>query len=110
MKRMALVVSLRLVGFSLILAGRASAQTYTNLHSFTALVGSTNFDGAFPVAGLILSGNILYGTAAAGGASGNGTVFKLNTNGSGFTILRSFSGGSDGAAPVAGVILSGNTL
>src|SRR5207249_6160971 len=37
----------------------------------------TNSDGAFPIAGLILCGNTLYGTASSGGSSGSGTVFSL---------------------------------
>ena len=41
-------------------------------HSFTG-----DSDGAEPLAGLILSGNTLYGTAPFGGSSGNGTVFSL---------------------------------
>ena len=59
------------------------AQTFTTLHSFTTLSGpnSTNSDGAEPYAGLILSGNALYGTASVGGGSGNGAVFKVNTDG-----------------------------
>src|SRR5207249_7963902 len=101
---------------------------YTNLHSFTGGSGSypniTNSDGAYPQAGLILAGNTLYGTAYYGGSSGNGTVFKINVDGTGFTDLYSFSafGGylsnativlgtnSDGANPVAALMLSGNTL
>ncbi len=89
---------------------------FTNLHSFTAYPASsfTNSDGANPEGGLILSGNTLYGTASDGGASGNGTVFGINTGGTGFTNLYSFSGGfsgnSDGASPFAGLVLSGNTL
>ena len=80
---------------------------FTNLHNFTA---ATN-DGAFPYAGVILSGNTLYGTTASGGAHGYGTVFAVNTDGSGFTLLHSFIGSAgDGVTPVAGVILSGNTL
>jgi len=63
---------------------------FTNLHSFTALVSNTNSDGALPYAGLILSGNILYGTATKGGSRGAGTVFSVNTGGTGFTILRDF--------------------
>jgi len=59
---------------------------------------------------LILSGNTLYGTTASGGSSGNGTVFAVNTDGSVFTNLYSFTGGNDGGAPRAGLILSGNTL
>src|ERR1019366_5829087 len=88
--------------------------TLTTLHSFTAGTGSfpnvTNSDGANPFAGLILSGNTLYGTAIIGGSSGNGTVFKINTDSSGFTKLYSFTGGNDGARPEAGLVLSGDTL
>jgi uncharacterized repeat protein (TIGR03803 family) len=90
-----------------------TAQTFTTLHSFTALdtaTSTTNSDGANPHAGLILSGNTLYGTAQHGGSSGLGTVFAVNTNGTGFTNLYSFTGISDGAYPAAGLILSGNTL
>jgi uncharacterized repeat protein (TIGR03803 family) len=100
-------------------AGRATAQTFTTLHSFTAIDPNTgtNSDGANPEAGLILSGNTLYGTASAGGTNGNGTIFAVNTDGTGFTNLYSFtatsgffSPNSDGANPLAGLILSGNTL
>ena len=38
----------------------------------------TNSDGANPYAGLILSGNTLYGTARYGGSSGDGTVFSIS--------------------------------
>jgi uncharacterized repeat protein (TIGR03803 family) len=100
-----------IAGLGLIPAGRVTAQTFTTLHSFNYS------DGNFPVAGLILSGNTLYGTAEVGGTNGNGTVFAVNTGGTGFTNLYSFtaasgalSTNSDGAAPVAGLILSGNTL
>jgi autotransporter-associated beta strand protein/uncharacterized repeat protein (TIGR03803 family) len=82
-------------------------QNFTTLHGFNG--GS---DGAYPRAGLILSGNTLYGTTSDlnDGGSGNGTVFKVSTDGTGFTNVYSFTGGSDGANPVAGLILSGNTL
>ncbi|MBI3850934.1 MAG: hypothetical protein HY298_11760 [Verrucomicrobia bacterium] len=94
---------------------------FTNLHSFTAISGSwpelTNSDGAHPSAGLLLSGNALYGTAPSGGRSGAGTVFAVNTDGTGFTNLHSFTASSgpdntnsDGANPSAGLILSGDTL
>ena len=98
---------------------------FTNLHSFTAIGDQPpypNSDGIRPRAGLILSGNTLFGTAVAGGSFARGTVFKVNTDGSDFTTLHSFtsadfhpvlnplSGNSDGASPVAGLVLSGNTL
>jgi uncharacterized repeat protein (TIGR03803 family) len=95
-----------IAGLGLIPAGRLTAQTFTILHSFTG-----GGDGANPLAGLILSGNTLYGTASSGGSSGRGTVFKVNTDGTGFTNLHSFIlNGSDGGVPRAGLIVSGNTL
>ena len=36
-------------------------------------------------------------------------MFAVNTNGTGFTTLHSFTAGGDGAVPV-GLVLSGNTL
>src|SRR5882724_4689460 len=93
------------VALGLILTGQGTAQTFTNLYSFTG--GS---DGGVPYASLVLSGNTLYGTASGGGSSGNGTVFAVNTDGSGFTNLYGFTGGNDGSAPYAGLILSSNTL
>jgi uncharacterized repeat protein (TIGR03803 family) len=96
----------------LILVGRVSAQTLTPLHSFTG-----GKDGAWPQGGLILSGDTLYGTASGGGSAGKGTVFAVNTDGTGFTNLHSFTAyagspaaNSDGASPQCGLILSGNTL
>ena len=84
---------------------------FTILHSFTATSSNTNADGANPEAGLILRSNTLYGTARAGGTSGAGTVFKLKTDGTGFTILHGFAGyPNEGAHPYAGLILSSNTL
>src|SRR6266581_2485226 len=57
-----------IAGFGLVLVGRVTAQTFTKLHTFTALdtASFTNSDGAYPLAGLILSGNTLYGTARVG--------------------------------------------
>jgi len=71
--------------------------TLTVLHTFTG--GS---DGAYPYAGLLrdASGN-LYGTAAQGGASNYGVVFKLSKTGT-LTVLHTFTG--DGAYPHAGLV------
>lgn len=90
---------------------RYKGHKETVLYSFAG--GS---DGEDPQAGLVAdaAGN-LYGTTYAGGAAGNGTVFELvrpkQKNGQWTeTVLYSFGTGTDGAAPVAGVILdaSGN--
>jgi uncharacterized repeat protein (TIGR03803 family) len=93
---------------------------FTNLHQFTSSSGpdSTNSDGANPEAELLLVGNSLYSTTSHGGVSGRGTVYAINTNGSGFTTLHSFTAtadsppydNTDGAAPYAGLALAGNAL
>jgi uncharacterized repeat protein (TIGR03803 family) len=82
-----------------------SPTNFTVLHTF-----AKNPDGANPFASLILSGNTLYGTASAGGTNGDGMVFAVHTDGTDFTNLHSFTGGSDGAIPYASLILSSNTL
>jgi uncharacterized repeat protein (TIGR03803 family) len=40
---------------------------------------------------LVLSGNTLYGATIQGGVSGGGTVFAVNTDGTGFKVLHAFS-------------------
>jgi uncharacterized repeat protein (TIGR03803 family) len=88
------------------------------LHHFTAVdsVTKTNTDGASPCAVLLLSSNVLYGTASAGGAGAAGTVFSLNLDSAQFYTLRSFGAlagngtNADGAFPVAPVTRVGNSL
>jgi uncharacterized repeat protein (TIGR03803 family) len=83
-----------------------------------------NSVGANPSGGLVLLGNRLYGTAIYGGNAlppwleslndaGSGTVFAINTDGTGFTVLHSFptnTVNSDGIWPYAQLIIDGNTL
>jgi uncharacterized repeat protein (TIGR03803 family) len=111
------------------LVGELPAQTFTTLHSFSPWVRDTdtnspvynlrtNADGYYVVGPLVVSNNILYGAARQGGSGVHGTVFTLNTDGSGFRTLYSFSPldtsiwpgvNSDGGSP-DGVVLSSNTL
>jgi uncharacterized repeat protein (TIGR03803 family) len=91
-------------GYGTVFVINTDGTSFTNLYSFTG--GS---DGANPEAGLVLSGNALYGTTCLGGTNSNGTVFKISTDGTGFTKLHDFNG-TDGAYPKAGLILSGNIL
>ncbi len=80
-------------------AQSAQAQTFKVLYNFT---GSA--DGQAPFGSLVrdTAGN-LYGTTEAGGASGAGTVFKVDKSGT-HKVLYSFTGGSDGGNPFVGVI------
>lgn len=91
----------------------AQAQTFSVIHTFTGAA-----DGATPFGTLTLDqqGN-LFGTASAGGFTGNnctssgcGTAFKLTRRGSNwiFTPLYSFQGNNDGKLPYAGVTIGPN--
>jgi uncharacterized repeat protein (TIGR03803 family) len=79
------------------------------LYAFCSVTGCT--DGEEPIAGPLVmdaSGNI-YGTTYFGGdprlCNGScGVVFKLAPDGS-ETVLHSFTGGSDGAFPFAGLVM-----
>jgi uncharacterized repeat protein (TIGR03803 family) len=108
-------VWLRLLWFSLAFTALSVlAMTPTVIHSFTKSISpfnlsGTNVDGAFPETGLVESGGVLYGVAAGGGQFGFGTIFKLGTNGSGFSTLKSFNS-IDGALPVTKLALSATTL
>ena len=113
-------------GFGTVFALNTDGTDFTNLHTFATApyytnqsggIFWTNSDGSSPVGSLTLLSNTLYGMTSTGGSSGKGTAFKLNTDGTGFTVLHSFTAtdpstgtNSDGAEPLAGLILSGNTL
>ena len=72
---------------------------FSTLHVFTG-----GADGASSMASLVqATDGDFYGTTAAGGASGLGTVFKMTPAGV-VTILHAFAGGSDGSSPRAPVI------
>ena len=76
----------------------AQAQTYKSLYSFS---GS---DGATPQGDLLLdSAGNLYGTTRAGGASDQGTIFKVDSNRH-LTTLHNFDY-TNGATPAAGLFL-----
>lgn len=77
-----------------------TSGTETVLHSFTGTP-----DGFDPVATLArdAAGN-LYGTTFAGGPFNGGTIFSLDTAGT-ESVLYSFTGGSDGLNPFAGLVM-----
>jgi len=87
-------------GFGTVFKLNKTGKKKTVLYDFT---GQGN-DGAYTFACLVRdTKGTLYGTTYKGGASGDGTVFKLNKAGK-ETVLYSFQGGSDGQNPYAGVI------
>jgi uncharacterized repeat protein (TIGR03803 family) len=87
--------------------GTAFKVTASGVETVLYSFGGTP-DGAYPQAGVIRDSNgNLYGTTSSSGTGGFGTVFKLNAAGD-ETILHNFSGGSDGATPLAGLLRTAN--
>jgi uncharacterized repeat protein (TIGR03803 family) len=81
---------------------------YQILHTFTGQVGG---DGANPLADLLISGTEMYGMTPAGGTDNLGTIFEMNSDGTGYQILHSFTGGpNDGSMPNGDLTLVGSTL
>jgi uncharacterized repeat protein (TIGR03803 family) len=81
------------------------SMTGSNYTVLRSLIGPN--DGTRLAAGVVAaSNNELYGTAGSGGSGGGGTVFKLNPDGSGFTVLHSFSSdpSDDGSQPLAALL------
>jgi len=89
-----------------------SAAAFNVVHSFQ-VAGAT--DGALPYGSLMYDGTYLYGTTSAGGAYGNGTVFRVAPVAMGGTaaptLLYQFgANANDGIKPIDNVIKVGNTL
>lgn len=87
----------------------ARGDSYTILHQFLGPTG----DGAHPYGSLTRSGSTLYGMTYEGGpGDGDGVVFKINTDGTGYTILETFdsSGPDDPSHPYGSLTLLGSTL
>ncbi len=69
------------------------------LHDFSGA------DGARPSGLVTLARDgFVYGTTAAGGAHGAGTVYRVRPDGSGFATVYAFTGQADGAIPSAGLL------
>ena len=66
--------------------------------------------GGYPAAGLTYDSvkQVLYGTTSVGGAGagGDGVLFQIDPDGGAFTVLHAFVGGSDGATPNDGILVS----
>ncbi len=82
-----------------------TGSAFTALHTFFR--ETAGIEGSSPRAGVLaLADRMLYGTAASGGISNYGTIFKLENDGSGFEVLYHFkgTGAGDGASPRGALI------
>ena len=98
----------------LLYGATSQGGAYSNGLLFVISPGGSNFivihdfaglptDGASPNEPLVLNGTI-FGTTYVGGIEGFGTIFKLATNGAGYTVLRNFTNGADAPNPLTGLV------
>ncbi|MFC2149708.1 choice-of-anchor tandem repeat GloVer-containing protein [Candidatus Auribacterota bacterium] len=81
--------------------------SYTILHTFSG--GAT--DGEAPYGNLALYDGSLYGMTQQGGDSDFGTIFKIDQDGSNYTVLYEFLGGtSDGKLPEGSLTFIDSTM
>jgi uncharacterized repeat protein (TIGR03803 family) len=74
----------------------------------TTLASFNGTDGATPRSALVMDASRnLYGTAWAGGASGNGTIFEVAQGSGTITALASFNG-TNGAGPDSALLMDGS--
>ena len=76
----------------------ADGTGFALLHSFTGGAG----DGDWPEGSLILFKGKLYGMAHYGGNGNFGVIYRINPDGTEFTVLHSFAGGNDDGAHPSG--------
>jgi uncharacterized repeat protein (TIGR03803 family) len=98
-----MIIRYFLFAVAALLTQQAHSQ-YTVIRNF-----GTIGDGISPTTGLTLSSGMLYGVTGVAGTFGYGTVFRLGTDGSDYTVLHNFDG-SGAVYPGSTLTLSGTTL
>jgi uncharacterized repeat protein (TIGR03803 family) len=96
-------------GAGTVFAVNADGSGFTNLYNFAGTIQVSSAPQGY--AGLVLSSNSLYGTMTFG-TNGYGSVFAINTDGTGFTNLYNFNSSypQNDLNETAGLVLSGGTL
>jgi uncharacterized repeat protein (TIGR03803 family) len=88
-------------GAGTVFAVNKDGSDFAVLHAF----GGGPVDGANTWSGLMHAADgALYGTTLAGGSSGKGTIFRIDTDGSGYEVIHHFGGANDGQEPWAGLL------
>ncbi|MFA4853311.1 MAG: choice-of-anchor tandem repeat GloVer-containing protein, partial [Bacteroidales bacterium] len=61
-------------------------------------------NGSYPCGSLISDGTFLYGMTYQGGTNGQGTLFKIMPDGTGYSKLLDFAGATNGGYPYGSLI------
>jgi uncharacterized repeat protein (TIGR03803 family) len=92
--------------YSVIFKIATSGAGYTVLKTF-----NTSFtEGGVMRNRLAFYNGFLYGTSALGGTNNAGTAFRINENGTGFTIIKHFSPATEGLIGIGGLTLASNNI
>ena len=75
------------------------------MHEF----GQKLYDGRFPYA-MVIKNSSLYGVCAGGGTRFDGSIFKMNTDGTGYSVLHNFSDVKEDGLFPAGSLLPCSTF
>lgn len=91
-------------GSGVVWAIDTDGDNYEILHRFrySAAGSYDGSDGSDPYSMPIIAGGVLYGTTISGGTGGayDGTLYRINIDGTGYARIRNFSGGAtDGYQP-----------
>ncbi len=78
---------------------------YSVVHQF-----SGGADGRTPSSGLTILDGKLYGVTEAGGADGYGTIYSIDPATGSQTVVYSFTSGTDGDTPFAGLLADNGAL
>ena len=79
----------------------STGGTYTVLKNFDYTT-----TGGYPEGSLVQgSDNVLYGMTSRGGTNDGGTIFKIQTSGGSFAVLRHFNPLTDGARPFGALVI-----
>ena len=79
--------------------------------SFQTLHDFTSFSGGYqPYGSIVVSGSKLFGITAFGGTNNSGSLYSMNLDGSGFQVVQSFGGSTNGDLPLGGLVAAGSTI
>lgn len=102
-------------------SGFAVLHAFGPITSAANTIPVTNADGFGLITPLVVyADGYVYGTATRGGTTGNGTIFRVRVDGTGFEVLHTFPAlvasdttaatNSDGAIPLAGLTDGGDGM
>lgn len=92
-------------GYGIIFKIKPDGTGFVNMYDF----GAISTSGKVPYGSLLYDGTFLYGMTRQGGTAGEGIIFKIMPDGTGFFKLLNFSG-TNGSDPLGSLITDGTFL